>query len=271
MKVKIERGMGSMKITSLMAGAAVLSLLGTGCATKKYVAKTIAPLEQRVSGTEAKNTEQDKTISSQGTEITELDTGLSRTKEKLNDVDNKATQAGQAAAAAGQKADTAQQAANAAQQTADNTKTFAEQGIDRLGRTIDGMNRFSMAKSETVLFPVNRWTLSPEAKDQLSELAKQATSMDRYVIEVQGFTDKTGSATYNDMLSQHRAEEVARYLTNEYKVPVRSITMLGEGYAQPVADDKTRDGRKQNRRVEVKLWVPETSSSKTLATGPGAQ
>ena len=54
------------------------------------------------------------------------------------------------------------------------------------------------------------------------------------------------------MLSQRRAEEVARFLTIEYKVPVRSITMLGEGYAQPVADDHTRDGRKQNRRVEVK-------------------
>jgi outer membrane protein OmpA-like peptidoglycan-associated protein len=262
-----------MKITSMsmMAGAVAVSLLGTGCATKKYVAKTIAPVEQRVTATEAKNADQDKTIASQGTEIQELDTSLSRTKEKLSDVDNKATQAGQAAAAAGQKADTAQQAANTAQQSADNTKMFAEQGIDRLGRTIDGMNKFDMAKSETVLFQVNRWTLTPEAKDQLSELAKQAGGMDRFVIEVQGFTDKSGSATYNDVLSQHRAEEVARYLTNEYKIPVRAITMLGEGYAQPVADDHTRDGRKQNRRVEVKLWVPEAASAKTMATGPGAQ
>jgi outer membrane protein OmpA-like peptidoglycan-associated protein len=260
-----------MKITSLMAGAVAVSLLGTGCATKKYVAKSIAPVEQRVTGTEGKNAEQDKTIAAQGTEITELDTSLSRTKEKLSDVDNKATQAGAAAAAAGQKADSAQQTANGAQQAADGAKMFAEQGIDRLGRTIDGMNKFDMAKSETVLFPVNRWTLTPEAKDQLSELAKQAGGIDRYVIEVQGFTDKSGSASYNDVLSQHRAEEVARYLTNEYKIPVRAITMLGEGYAQPVADDHTRDGRKQNRRVEVKLWVPEAASAKTMATGPGAQ
>jgi len=255
----------------MMAGAVAVSLLGTGCATKKYVAKTIAPVEQRVTATEAKNADQDKTIASQGTEIQELDTSLSRTKEKLSDVDNKATQAGQAAAAAGQKADTAQQAANTAQQSADNTKMFAEQGIDRLGRTIDGMNKFDMAKSETVLFQVNRWTLTPEAKDQLSELAKQAGGMDRFVIEVQGFTDKSGSASYNDILSQRRAEEVARFLTNEYKIPVRAITMLGEGYAQPVADDHTRDGRKQNRRVEVKLWVPESVSSKTVPAGPGAQ
>jgi outer membrane protein OmpA-like peptidoglycan-associated protein len=258
--------------TTLFASAVAVSLLGTGCATKKYVAKTVAPVEQRTTATEAKNADQDKAIAAQGTEIQELDGTVSRTREKLNDVDNKATQAGQAAQAADQKASSAQQAANGAQQTADNAKTFAEQGIDRLGRTIDGMNKFDMAKSATVLFQVNRWTLTPEGKDQLADLAKQATATDRFVIEIQGYTDKTGPASYNEVLSQHRAEEVARFLTVEYKIPVRSITMLGEGYAEPVADDHTRDGRKQNRRVEVKLWVPESGNAKAVAaTGPGAQ
>src|SRR5271155_3543168 len=248
-----------MKSTLLVAGAVTLSLLGTGCATKKYVAKTIAPVEQRVTGTETKNTEQDKMLATQGTEIADLDKDLSRTKEKLADTDK--------------KADGAQQAANGAQQSANNAKSFAEQGLDRLGKTIDGINKFQMTKNETVLFGVNKDSLSPDAKQQLDDLAKQASTLDRYVIEVQGFTDKTGPASYNDMLSQHRAEAVARYLTNQYKIPVRNITMLGEGYAQPVADDKTRDGRKQNRRVEVKLWVPETASAsaKTMAAGPANQ
>jgi OmpA-OmpF porin, OOP family len=262
--------MGSMKYTTMLAGVVAVSLLGTGCATKKYVAKTVAPLEQREDATEKKDADQDKLIASQGQELQEQGQDLSRTKEKLTDVDNKATQAGQAATAAGQKADAAQQSANGAQQSADNAKSFAEQGIDRLGRTIDGMNKYDMAKSETVLFRVNQWTLNQDAKDQLGELAKQAGTLDRFVIEVQGFTDKTGSAAGNDILSQRRAEEVARYLTNEYKIPVRNITMLGEGYAQPVADDKTRDGRKQNRRVEVKLWVPE-AAAKSAAAGPGEQ
>lgn len=252
-----------------MAAAVALSLLGTGCATKKYVAKSIAPVEQRVSGTENKNAEQDKQIASQGTEIQELDRDLSRTKEKLTDTDNKANQANLAAKAADQKADGAQQAANGAQQSANNAKTFAEQGLDRLGRTVDSMNKFQMVKSETVLFGVNKESLTDESRQQLDDLAKQAAAMDRYVIEIQGFTDKTGPADYNDMLSERRAEAVARYLSIQYKIPVRNITMLGEGYAQPVADDKTRDGRKQNRRVEVKLWVPETQAAKNVATGPG--
>jgi len=254
-----------------MAGALALSLLGTGCATKKYVAKTVAPVEQRVTGTETKNTEQDKQIASQGSEIQEMDRDLSKTKETLTDTTNTANQANAAAKAADQKATGAQEAASSAQQSADNAKTFAEQGLDRLGRTVDGLNKYQMAKSETVLFGVGRDALNADAKQQLDDLAKQANGMDRYVIEIQGFTDKTGPASYNDILSQRRAEAVARYLTIEYKIPVRSITMLGEGYAQPVADDKTRDGRKQNRRVEVKLWVPETSANKTMATGPGQE
>jgi OmpA-OmpF porin, OOP family len=258
-----------MRNTATMAAAVALSLLGTGCATKKYVAKSIAPVEQRVSGTENKNAEQDKQIASQGTEIQELDRDLSRTKEKLTDTDNKANQANLAAKAADQKADGAQQAANGAQQSANNAKTFAEQGLDRLGRTVDSMNKFQMVKSETVLFGVNKESLTDESRQQLDDLAKQAAAMDRYVIEIQGFTDKTGPADYNDMLSERRAEAVARYLSIRYKIPVRNITMLGEGYAQPVADDKTRDGRKQNRRVEVKLWVPETQAAKNVATGPG--
>jgi OOP family OmpA-OmpF porin len=260
-----------MKHLAIVAGAVALSMLGTGCATKKYVAKSIAPIDQRVTGTETKNTEQDKSIASQGTEIQELDRDLSRTKEKLNDTDNRANQGIQAAKAADQKADGARQAADSAQQSANGAKTFAEQGLDRLGRTVDTMNKFQMTKSETVLFKVNDSKLTDDAKQALDELAKQATSMDRYVIEVQGFTDKTGNPAYNDMLSQRRAEAVARYLTNQYKIPVRNITMLGEGYAQPVADDKTRDGRKQNRRVEVKLWVPENAAGKMQSTGPGQQ
>ena len=261
-----------MKFTGMFASALILALMGTGCATKKYVAKTVAPVEQRVSGTESKNTEQDKQLATHGTQIEEMDRGLSRTKEMLSDTDAKATQAGQAARAADQKAETAKTAADGAQQAANGARTFAEQGLDRLGRTVEAMNKYDMLKSETVLFGFNNYTLTPEAKAQLDELAKQMNGMDRYVIEVQGFTDKVGSASYNENLSERRAQAVARYLANQYKVPVRAITMLGSGYAQPVADDKTRDGRKMNRRVEVRLWVPESANSASrAAAGPGQQ
>ncbi len=252
-----------MKTIGMMTTGLVLSLLGTGCATKKYVAKTIAPVEQRVGGTESKNTEQDKTIATQGTQIEGIDGDLSKTKEKLSDTDAKATQAGEAAKRADQKAGTAQQSADAARQAADGARVFVEQGLNRMDQTVQSMNKFHIAKSESVLFGFDKDTLSEDAKAQLDELGNQAKGVDRYMIELQGFTDKSGSATYNEALSERRAQAVARYLTNQYQVPVRSISMLGSGYALPVADDKARDGRKMNRRVEVKLWVPESGSNKT--------
>jgi outer membrane protein OmpA-like peptidoglycan-associated protein len=260
-----------MKTTFMLAGAMIVSLVGTGCATKKYVAKTVAPVEQRVTGTENKNAEQDKQIASERTDLTELDRDLSRTKEKLNDTDAKATQAGAAASAADQKAAGARTAADGAQRSAVEAKTFAEVGLDKMGQRVEAMNKFQMAKTVTVLFPVGQATLSPEAKEQIDELAKQTSGTDRYIIEVQGFTDKTGSAEVNNELSERRAQAVARYLSNQSNIAVRHITMLGQGYAQPVADDSTRDGRKQNRRVEVKLWVPEASAEKTVASNAGQQ
>ena len=259
-----------MKTRFLTVGALGLSLLGTGCvATHKYVAKTIAPVQQRVSDDEAKNdaknTDQDKQLAGHSSEIADLDKDLSQTKEKLRDTDAKATQAGEAARVADQKAGTAQQAADGARQTADGARTFAEQGLNRLDQTVQSMNKFHVMKTETILFDFNKDTLTDEGKARLDELAHQATGMDRYVIELQGFTDKTGPAAYNETLSEARVQAVARYLANQYQIPVRSISMLGSGYARPVADDRTSEGRKMNRRVEVQLWVPEIQS-KTMAS-----
>ncbi|HYV62609.1 MAG TPA: OmpA family protein [Bryobacteraceae bacterium] len=264
-----------MKTNLTMAGALLLSLMGAGCvATHKYVAKTISPVESRVTATEQKNTDQDKQLADHSKDIDSLTTDLSRTKERVTDADAKAVAAGQAAQRAGERADNAQRSADGAQRAADGTRTFAERGLQREDQRADvieknmvAMNKYQMAKSVTVLFAINQSKLTDEGKAELDELAKATDGKDRYVIEVQGFTDKTGSALANEQLSQARAAVVSRYLVNEHKIPVRTVTTLGSGYALPVADDKTREGRKQNRRMEVRLFVPETiQPSNTIAT-----
>jgi len=254
-----------MKPTITMAGAVLLSFMGTGCvATHKYVAKTISPVESRVTATEAKNADQDKQLADHAKDIDSLSTDLSRTKERVTDADSKAVAAGQAAQRAGERADNAQRSADGAQRSAEGAQTTADRGLQRsdvIEKNMVAMNKFDMAKSVTVLFAVNQAKLNDDAKAELDDIAKMAEGKDRFVIEVQGFTDKTGSPLTNEQLSQARAESVARYLANEHKIPVRAITTLGSGYALPVADDKTRDGRKQNRRVEVRLFVPEAGTS----------
>lgn len=259
-----------MKTNLMMAGALVLSLTGAGCvATHKYVAKTISPVESRVTASEQKNTDQDKQLADHAKDIDGLSTDLSRTKERVTDADAKAVAAGQSAERAGERADNAQRSAEGAQKSAEGAQSTADRSLQRadvIEKNMEAMNKFQVAKSTTVLFPLNQAKLNADAKAELDELAKMTEGRDRYVIEVQGFTDKTGSALTNEQLSQARAAAVARYLVNEHKIPVRSVTTLGSGYALPVADDKTREGRKQNRRVEVRLFVPEaTQSSNTVA------
>src|SRR5205807_2621514 len=123
-------------------------------------------------------------------QIDSISTDLSRTKERLTDADAKAVAAGQAAQRAGERADSAQTAA-------DGAKTFAEQGLQRadqrasqMEKTMEGMNKYKMLQSETVLFNVNQSKLSDDAKAKLDEIARAAEAQPRYVVEVQGFTDK---------------------------------------------------------------------------------
>ena len=257
-----------MKTTILIAGGLALSLAGAGCATKKYVAKSIQPVESRVASTEAKNSEQDKAIAGASKQIEELDRDLSRTKESVQTTDRRVTAAADAARQAGDRAD-------AAGRSADGARTLAQQGLDKtaqLGRDVentqkalDVVNKFQMKKAATVLFDFNASSLNDEAKAQLDDFAKQVGSLDRFMVEVQGYSDKIGSPIANEAISQARAAAVTRYLVNEHKVPVRAISTVGSGYASPVGDDKTRDGRKENRRVEIRLFVPESVGPRMTA------
>jgi outer membrane protein OmpA-like peptidoglycan-associated protein len=244
-----------MKTTMIAAGLA-LSLLGTGCATKNYVAKSIAPVEQRVTGVEGKNTEQDTKIAANATQIDSVDKDLSRTKEHLTDTDAKVSAAAAAAAAADAKAAAAANAAMTADskgQKGIETGTMAAKSVDTLREDVRN-GKFKMTKSDTVLFGFNRKNLSDEAKAQLDTFVQSLDGLSRYIVEIQGFTDKTGSPVYNDMLSQERAEAVARYLAT-HKVPLRNITMMGTGVAE--GEQKTRDERAQGRKVDVRIYVPE--------------
>lgn len=254
-----------MKTNLILAGALSLAVAGTGCATKNYVAKTMAPVESRVTTAEGKIVDQDKKLETQSQELEELATHLSRSDEKISDADSKAQRAGDAAEAAQKTALEASAQANNAMTAANNGRDAAIAQVNDVARKMESTLKMKMAGSETVLFATNQSALSDEAREALDEFAGKLHSNDRYVVEIQGFTDRTGSAQANEALSQKRAEAVARYLVNEHQVPLHQITTLGSGYAQAIGDDSTRDGRAQNRRVEVRLFTPETASLSAAA------
>jgi outer membrane protein OmpA-like peptidoglycan-associated protein len=119
---------------------------------------------------------------------------------------------------------------------------------------ISALDDYDVSDQATVLFRVNSAVLSPESKAALDELAQKALATKGFVIEVAGFTDSTGSTQKNRMLSQRRADAVVQYLQENYDIPLRRmITPFGYGEAKAAADNTTREGREQNRRVEVKI------------------
>jgi len=142
--------------------------------------------------------------------------------------------------------------AKAAQESAD----AAIAGVNATNQRISSLDDYVVQSTETVNFRVNSAVLSPEAKAQLDQVAQAAMTLKGYTIEITGFASAEGSAQKNKTLSQRRAQAVIDYLVETHNVPLRRIgTSYGFGELQAVADNSTREGREQNRRVEVKLLV----------------
>jgi OmpA-OmpF porin, OOP family len=102
------------------------------------------------------------------------------------------------------------------------------------------------------LFDFDKSVVKPEGKVVLDRLADQAKAMNLEVIIAVGHADWTGPAAYNQKLSERRAEAVKAYLVSK-GIPAAKIFTEGKGETQPVADNRTREGRSKNRRVEVEV------------------
>lgn len=142
--------------------------------------------------------------------------------------------------------------AKAAQDTAD----AAVAGVNATNQRISAMDDYVVQSTATVNFKVASSVLSADAKQQLDEVATSAMTLKGYTIEITGFASAEGGEKANKALSQRRAQAVIDYLVETHNVPLRRIgTSYGFGELQAVADNSTREGREQNRRVEVKLLV----------------
>jgi OmpA-OmpF porin, OOP family len=142
-------------------------------------------------------------------------------------------------------ADEARREAAAAQETA-----------NLANERISSLDDYDVQDETVVNFALNSAVLSVEARRQLDELASKANAARGFVIEVSGHADASGSASRNFQLSQRRAEAVVQYLAVNHHIPMRRfITPMGYGKTASVADNTTAAGRRQNRRVEVKVLV----------------
>ena len=223
---------------TLVASAALLA----GCATKKYVAQQVDPVSGKL----------DDVSKKQQSTQQQVDTNeqkLNATAEKADSADSRAGDALNRADAASKKAD---------QVRLDLRNELSEK--------IANLDDYKSVGEATVLLSFNSDKLTPDAKQQLDQLTGgQLGSSKRYFIAIQGFTDKIGTPEYNLDLSRRRAQAVQTYLVGEKNVPVYRIQIVGLGEDKPLNDEKTRDDRAKNRRVQVSVF----SADNATATSPG--
>ncbi|MBQ7209676.1 MAG: OmpA family protein [Paludibacteraceae bacterium] len=109
-----------------------------------------------------------------------------------------------------------------------------------------------------IQFETNKAVIKPVSFPILDQIAQTFIDNPTWLVEVQGHTDNVGKADYNQSLSERRANSVRDYLVGK-GVPAEKLTAKGYGLTKPIADNKTADGRKQNRRVEFVITFEEVS------------
>ncbi len=156
-------------------------------------------------------------------------------------------------------ANTAQTSANTAQVTAGAALAGAAldaQAIALINKRVSDLDDYRTIAKGLIWFPTGQATLAPEDKLMLDNLAKQAMSLNNYMIEVAGYASSTGNPEANQKLSDDRATAVVTYLRNTDNIPMRRFLVpAGYGATRPVASEETPEGRQLNQRVDVKVLV----------------
>lgn len=236
-----------------------VSLLFFGCATKGFVREEVSKSEtklgQDVSRLDTDLGQQKTQVSGLAVQVTETrsvaDEATRRGVEARGLADQASGRANDAAERAGQALTKAEEAGGAAGQAL----AKADQTDERLTRLWSKRNQFQPGETVMVRFAFDKWSLDDRAETALLDVAKQLQENSGLIVQLEGYTDNVGPGSYNVQLSQRRAEAVRRYLV-EKGIELHRIQSIGLGDVRPVADNQTKQGRDQNRRVAVKLLAP---------------
>jgi outer membrane protein OmpA-like peptidoglycan-associated protein len=227
--------------------AAALTVFGvSGCATKNYVKNQTAPLIQHTGDLDQKTADNNRQIQ----DVNE------RAQSGIKQAQGSADAATHNAQNAGSQANQANLAANDVAHRADS--------LDSL---VKGLDNFKKVADVSVTFGFDKATLTKDDQGQLDQFAGQLNTAKSYILEVTVGTDSTGNADYNYELSQRRADAVVQYLATKYNIPAHRFYLVGIGKDNAVADNKTAEGRKQNRRVQVQLLSNLSQDAGATTTG----
>jgi peptidoglycan-associated lipoprotein len=197
-------------------GNAVRILMATAMAATLGACATAKSVDQKIAETQA---QQNRKIDSIETQVEDLQQKQKQTDVRLDQL---------------------------SQEAQDALKRATDAGVLAKGKVV-----FQQSFAEDrVRFGLDRSDLSKDSQAALDDFAGKVKGInDQFFIEIQGHTDDTGGARYNDELGQRRADAVRRYLSRQHQLPLNRMSTISYGDTLPVTSNKTKDGRAQNRRV----------------------
>jgi len=210
--------MSKEKITFYFGIVFLVSLMAcTGCATKKYVLQETAVLDQKVEAVESAIEESQKRIKEHDETLATLGSLISQQESEFDKFDSKIEE----------------------------VKKYAK------GKLI--LQEVIVNKESK--FKIDSYELSAEVKEILDKFVMMLIAQDKGVyLEIRGHTDSSGPESWNLALGKKRAEAVMEYFHKKYNIPLHRMEVISYGSSEPVADNATRDGRAQNRRVEILVF-----------------
>ena len=205
-----------LMIVPLLAAGVALA----GCAKKSYVQREVGEINQKVDAVSAEVEKTQERVRQNEVQIAKVEkdsqTGIAEAKSS---------------------ADAAMFKANEAEKAAKGKLVYT-----------------LTVSNDKVQFPFDKSELSEEAKalidDEIGPLVQKNAGV---WFEIEGHTDATGDAGYNTVLGEHRAMAVRDYLAKAHGIALSRLEVISYGEDEPVADNKTRDGRAQNRRVVIRV------------------
>ena len=210
--------MSKTRIGTLIGMAVIIAfILGSACATKKYVQtetatvdKKVETLQTSVEDNQKRIKEHDERLATLGSLITQNQSDIKGEDAKIEDV-----------------------------------KKMAQGTLVAKAVITNDQAKFKFDSSE----------LGPEAKAALDQFVQKLVSDNRGVyLEIRGYTDNVGPEDYNLLLGKHRADAVMDYFYKQVHIPLYRMQVISMGSADPIADNATKDGRSQNRRVEILVY-----------------
>lgn len=246
----------------LAAGLVPFALATSGCATKKYVQSQVQPVAAHVDALETQTNEKIAAVSAKH------ESDMSAVNERISSTDQRVTQV----AAAVQQA---QGTASRAMELAENRANRSQTDVAIVAPTAP-LN-YQLVDKADVMFGWNKSSLTNDTKSALDQVAQKVQGVPGAVVEIAGFTDKTGTPSYNLVLSRKRAESVQRYLAKQ-NVSVAAIHIIGFGEeasptslqadVTPPANASKAEIARMERRVRVQILSPSSGGTAGRSQDP---